>query len=620
VYILSVTPDGKEKDRRGLLKPINIVLVSVDTMRPDHLGCYGYFRPTSPNIDGMAAQGAVFTQAIAPHIPTIPSHTTFYTGLHALAHNIAVHNGPAKLNRGILMLPQMLQQRGYATAAVDNLTSMHEGKSSWFSRGYDYYSGFRYQPGAGRDGKTQSDVLTERSVELLELLQHEPFFFFVHYWDPHSPYWPSRATDRMFYDEDEHAPKHTSMEPVFALADEYYRSWLGDMKMDGVTDLEFILAQYDATIRDADTQVGRLLTTLDGLGLADRTLVVVVSDHGEAFGEGGLYFGHHGLYDGVLRIAMIMRLPGVIRIGVHVDAMVAGFDLVPTILEAVGLEPPYDLPYELTGKSLWPLLEESETVLHAELFLSEGFRQASYGVRTEQWKFILPVTHNLSGMPLPDIYGRPRTPTPQLFNLQADPDETCDVYKDRPEVSADLESRLKNWLGAEGQNWDTGDPIRTQLLPGAFEDEMNKVRERSGIKTSGIGRMPTEPSHGQTLERTMWKKISDVVPVMASVLVVSRGEEALLHVGGRQAWHFPQAEDGGYAGYYPADSAEAITHLEALRAKGAQYLLFPATAFWWLEHYVEFAHYLHQQYDQLLDDDNCVLFSLTGSRSLSVDS
>lgn len=122
-------------------------------------------------------------------------------------------------------------------------------------------------------------------------------------------------------------------------------------------------------------------------------------------------------------------------------------------------------------------------------------------------------------------------------------------------------------------------------------------------------------AYRQAVERIR-KLVSDVVPSRATVLVVSRGDEELLNLGGRRAWHFPQTEDGVYAGHYPPDSAAAIEHLESLRARGAEVLLLPVTAFWWLRHYAEFARHLEQRYDLLArQDDACILYSLAGSKA-----
>src|SRR5579872_6318385 len=126
--------------------PPNIVIVAVDSLRADHLGCYGYGMDTSPAIDALARESVVFDRAFAAGIPTMPSFTTLYTGLHPYRHGIVSHVGPRLLSAAIHTLPQLARQRGYLTAACDNLVTQGDGRGSWFARGYDHYAGFVYKP------------------------------------------------------------------------------------------------------------------------------------------------------------------------------------------------------------------------------------------------------------------------------------------------------------------------------------------------------------------------------------------------------------------------------------------------------------------------------------------
>ena len=137
----------------------NIVVIAIDSLRADHLGCYGYGRPTSPAIDALAEESVVFDQAFAAGIPTMPSFTTLYTGLHPYRHGIVAHSGNRRLSDAILLLPQLVKERGYVAAACDNLVVQGEGRGSWFARGYDHYSGFLYRPFGD-----QSAHLTDRAL------------------------------------------------------------------------------------------------------------------------------------------------------------------------------------------------------------------------------------------------------------------------------------------------------------------------------------------------------------------------------------------------------------------------------------------------------------------------
>jgi len=156
---------------------VNVVLIALDTQRSSHLGCYGYDRPTSPNIDAIAAQGTVFEKCIAPNIPTHPSFTTMYSGKEAITHDIVNIGGGVPIKEGIKLLPEILADNGYATGAVDNM-------GRHFSRGYEKYRNFEFD----RSDPTvlaKADAVNEQALPLLdELMADErPFFCFLHYWD-----------------------------------------------------------------------------------------------------------------------------------------------------------------------------------------------------------------------------------------------------------------------------------------------------------------------------------------------------------------------------------------------------------------------------------------------------
>src|SRR5579885_816106 len=141
----------------------NIVIIAIDSLRADHLGCYGYQKATSPAIDALADESAVFERAFAAGIPTMPSSTTLLTGLHPYRHGVVGHAGARQLCAEVLMLPQVAHQHGYLTAACDNLVVQGGGRGTWFARGYDYYAGFIYKPFGD-----QSAWITERALGFLD--------------------------------------------------------------------------------------------------------------------------------------------------------------------------------------------------------------------------------------------------------------------------------------------------------------------------------------------------------------------------------------------------------------------------------------------------------------------
>ncbi|HLV81286.1 MAG TPA: sulfatase, partial [Chthonomonadaceae bacterium] len=264
---------------------MNIVFIVIDTLRASRLSSYGYSRPTSPSLDRLAAQGARFTRCFAPGIPTTPAHTTIYTGLHPLTHNIVSHGGKADLDRKIPVLPELLQAAGYTTAAVDNLYDI----KPWLARGYEFYinPAFRHKLRL----LVSCEEINARAIPWLRAHAREQFFLFLHYWEPHTPYMPPERY-RTFYppDRDPFSPEYTSFEPIKR---QPFWGMFGDIwfkKLGPVTDAEYIASLYDAEIRHVDDGVAEILAALEEMGLAEETLVVLTGDHGESLYSHDIYF------------------------------------------------------------------------------------------------------------------------------------------------------------------------------------------------------------------------------------------------------------------------------------------------------------------------------------------
>jgi arylsulfatase A-like enzyme len=449
----------------------DIVLIAVDTLRPDHLGCYGYHRPTSPSIDALARQSVVFEQAYAAGIPTTPAFTTLLTGLHPYRHRVVTHPALCRLDEDVLLLPELAKAAGYLTVGCDNLVVQGAGRGTWFARGYDHYSGFSYTPFSD-----QSAQLTDRALALARDAGDRPLFLFVHYWDPHTPYGPLPPYDTLHVDPD--APATVDMAEVRAIHPEYYDAFLADMRLARPDDYDFVVAQYDGEISQVDAQIGRLLAGLRACRRWENTIVLLVSDHGECFGEGGLHFDHHGLYDAVTRVAMILRLPAVPP--ARVSALVSHEDVLSTLCEAANLPRP---PYELTGRSMLPLVgtaagSSDRRRIRSSVVSVESTRQASLALRTEREKLILPVVEDAEGRPIPDVYGRPRDPSPRLFDVAADPSERHDLAAERPDAVARLIAELDAWRAEQEKVTGLPDPVLTQGLSLPYERFMERRGRR----------------------------------------------------------------------------------------------------------------------------------------------
>jgi len=402
--------------------PPNILVLALDSLRADHLGCYGESRPLTPAIDRLAGQGTLWTQCFAPAIPTHPSFTTFYTGQHPLTHQIVCHGGQAQLDPLTPTLPELLLQAGYTTAAIDNLGW---AKYPWFNRGYEHY----LDPSRRHSMPlmVSAEDLNRRAVQFLRAAGPEPFFLLVHYWDVHTPYLPPEPYRRRFYQgADQADPANTSLAPLWqhplgkTWQDTWFK-WVG-----GVTDSAFVDALYAGALNCLDDQLAALLGELEQLGLAERTLVVLMADHGESLTEHGIYYDHHGLYDCCLHVPLILRWPGRVAAGAEREDLAQHLDLAPTLLRAAGIE----VPAGMEGRDL---LSSHEAP--AQLLSAENTWQSKWSLRTPGHKLILSRR--------PDHYGNPPR---ELYDLQIDPGETRNLAEEQPQLCAELEQDLEGQL------------------------------------------------------------------------------------------------------------------------------------------------------------------------------
>ena len=223
---------------------MNVLVIAIDTLRADHLGCYGYSRNTSPNIDALARQSVLFEQHVSPAIPTHPAFTTINTGQFSITHGIVAHGGRNDIPRSAPWLPLLLHQHGYTTCAVDNL-------SQWrldFHRGYEFY----IDPTQRRALSLNADnrEINRRVLPWLEQHCKEQFFLFVHYWDPHTPYMPPRAYRSLFYQGDPNDPSKRGLEGMekHRLGKIWRETWFNQLGPD-IRDAEYIVSLYDAEIK-----------------------------------------------------------------------------------------------------------------------------------------------------------------------------------------------------------------------------------------------------------------------------------------------------------------------------------------------------------------------------------
>jgi len=434
----------------------NVLLVVVDTLRADHTSVYGYERDTTPRLRDVALQGSVFEQAYAPVGLTGPTHASLFTSLHPLSHGV-VRNGQS-LGSEYVTLAEYLQVRGYQTAAV--VSSFVLARKFGLAQGFGFYDDeflpseatvelAEWEGHAVREGfDRRADHTRRRAVEWLRERRdpERPFFLFVHFFDPHSPYEPpARNAGRFDGAEDE---------------------------------VEREVAAYDAEIAFTDAAIAELLDALDELGLADDTLLVVTADHGEGLMQRGYMLHGLSVHEEELRVPLIVRWPAALPAGQRVPEPVSIQDLVPSIAELVaiaragGVSEGRSFAAALRGESSLdperPLYlfrrDFGSDAVSPEVVAETGREQAGvsvagpqYGLRAGSWKYVL----------------APREAAPALFDLESDPLELENLARREPETAERLRQQLDAWLSARGQP-----------MPGAGEPS---AEDRAGLRALGYG-------------------------------------------------------------------------------------------------------------------------------------
>jgi arylsulfatase A-like enzyme len=300
----------------------NVLLVSIDCLRADHVGCYGYARPTTPTIDSLAARGYLFRRAIAQSSWTLPSHASLLTSLYLKSHGVGTSRDA--LSSQALTLAEVLRDAGYCTAAV--VSGGLLAPAYGLSQGFDLYDAVCCTPASTDPRNWCTD---SRARAWLERGCRAPFFLFLHYWDVHAPYEPPAPYDTLF------APgTHGDSDAGGFSGNERGRMTAASARRDSC------VALYDGEIAQTDRYLSKLFRELRELGLSENTLVVVTSDHGDEFQEHGGAGHGHTLFQELVHVPLIWACPGGAAHPRKVDEVVQSIDIAPTVLEFLGLEAP----------------------------------------------------------------------------------------------------------------------------------------------------------------------------------------------------------------------------------------------------------------------------------------
>jgi arylsulfatase A-like enzyme len=335
-----------------------ILLVSVDTVRRDHVGAYGYEPDTTPRFDALARSGLLCEDAVSTSSWTLPAHLSILTGADPGRHGgVDMRHG---FNRSVPTLPALLRRAGFATRAVTS--------HLYVSGVYGLDDGFEHLD--FRQDRKATDV-ADRGIDLLDRIGDRPFFLFLHLYDPHWHYDPPDWARRLF--ESSYSGALTGLWQDFSRHDRSNTT---------AADLAHLLALYDGEIRYADTEVGRVLDHLAARGLDRSTLVVLTSDHGEEFLDHGSWEHQKTLYEEVTRVPLAIAGPGVAPRREHAQASL--LDIAPTILAWTGAPP----PPSMTGHSLLSVLPEREAYGETD-HTTDGTRKVFLRGGAGRWKAIL---------------------------------------------------------------------------------------------------------------------------------------------------------------------------------------------------------------------------------------
>ena len=420
-------------------KKLNLILLAIDSLRADHLSSYGYHRLTTPHIDRFSGEGVLFEQTFSPHIPTTSAYASMLTGMDCFGTDVVALRHRGGLRDELQTLPEILRTAGYKSTCVG-----FSGNPS--SRGFDQYLDY---PAWGRwaDGRSpKAECLNEVTLPELDRLAtaDEPFFLFLRHMDPHAPYLPPAPFERMFYSGDELDPANESMDPVMAFKPfcDFFAEWMPP----GITDPDYVVAQYDGAIAYMDAAIQRIITRVDELGLSDNTLVVINGDHGETLYEHECWFDHHGIYENTLHVPLIMRLPGKLPAGRRVAGTNLHQDLVPTLMQLMNIRAGIDFD----GQSLLPLIEGKRAANYSDFYITECTWMRKHGWRTPEWKLMVALE--------PDFHFKPPV---ELYNLVSDPLELHNIADREPAIAKTLKDRMDGWIARRERQTGRTNPMFT---------------------------------------------------------------------------------------------------------------------------------------------------------------
>lgn len=471
---------------------MRILYIDLDCCRADHLSVNGYPRPTSPNLERIAAEGITFEHCYCANSPCVPSRASLFSGRFGFNNGVVAHHGPGEHFRFPSyghwrdperpMLQHHLWQHGFKTVSFSCFADRHN--AWWFSAGWEELHTFTRKRGQERADEVNAAFLPWLRTHGRE----DNWFIHLHYWDIHSHYRTPPSWVEMFHDLPAPAwpdkatiAQHQEMYGPRTAVDLYtgyekgagggYRRPVPYMPdaIRTVEDFKLLVDGYDASIAYTDHHIGQVLGTLGNLGILDETVIIVSGDHGDSFGEHGQYMDHGIANEAVHHIPMIVRWPGVTRKG-RCAEFIYGMDLGPTLCEMLGLP----IPAGWDGRSFAAALRGEPFTGWPYQVWEHGIYTFTRAVRTPDWLMIL-LLH-------PGLY--PYDEPVLLHDMRADPHQTRNLAAQRPDVVGQLMAHLTTWRQEQLQKGSAPDPLEAMVATGPFlyytPEQMYDRLERTG--------------------------------------------------------------------------------------------------------------------------------------------
>jgi arylsulfatase len=396
----------------------NIILITIDTLRADHLSCYGYHRQTSPFIDSIAGESVVFTNACSTSSWTAPSMASIFTGHYPRSHGVlhgvargpkAAVTGQEMLVKDFLTIAEALKTAGYTTFGVS--TNGHISRGTGFSQGFDYFATHWFMKSPAPNSSVKKWLKHIRTASR--------YFLWIHYFDPHNPYAPRMPWVKNYTIQSGSYSKWTR--EVMANPKEYIENIKKDPRA-----LHTLIDRYDSEINYCDYHIKNLLELLPP---DPNTLIVITADHGEAFIDHGQLLHGGTLFEEEILVPLIIKLPANRKAVKTIHQPVSNRSIFATIMDLAGPDKDREIP----GVSLMPLISASSDNPPGEVFFELDWLGWGKGIRYENWKFIV------SGRENKELF---------LFDLQADPGEKRNLFPEMPGKVKLLDSLLRQWIDA----------------------------------------------------------------------------------------------------------------------------------------------------------------------------